>query len=137
MVIRRGHQAVIVLWAAAMLACAAMIIGPALNDRAIATDPGRGLATVISVSATRTHVEYLGEDDIWYAPQRGVLYPTGLGQGQRVWVRYSRANPELVAVEGRYWTLAIIPAASVAAVASMIAALLWWVISKVGRRWRS
>ena len=43
-------------------------------------------------------------------------------------------DPDLVKVEGRKWTLAIIPAASVGVVATLIAAALWKLISFFTRR---
>ena len=59
---------------------------------------------------------------------RGLLYPTGLGEGQQVWVTYAKDNPQLVKVEGRDWRLALLPAGSVAVVASLIAAGAWLVV---------
>ena len=51
-----------------------------------------------------------------------------------MWVNYSKADPDLVKVEGRGWTLAIIPALSVGAVANVIAGLLWLGVPRIGAR---
>lgn len=131
---RRLHQLILILYALVMLGMAAMVIGPFLNDRAIEANPGRALATVRDVSTLRTTVDYTDEQGVLHTPAAGLLYPTGLGEGQRVWVLYDRGNPELVKVEGREWTLAVIPALSSAAVASVVAAGLWWAVGAAGRR---
>ena len=58
-------------------------------------------------------------------PVTGVFYPTGLVEGQRVQVEFRRANPDLVRVSGRSWTIAIVPALSVPAVVIPVAALVY------------
>ena len=131
---RRGRQLVLVFYAVAMLGSVAMIAGPALNDRVIGSDPGRALATVTGTGWLRTTVEYRDENGIYHSPPTGLLYPTGLGEGQRVWVTYAKSDPDLVKVEGREWTLSVIPALSVALLSTVLAALLWWAVSHFTRR---
>lgn len=126
---RRGRQLVLVLYAVVMLGAVAMVGGPLLNDRTINADPGRALATVTGTSWLRTTVEFRDEDGIYHSPSTGLLYPTGLGPGQRVWVTYAKETPDLVKVEGREWTLSVIPALSVAFVGTLAAGLLWWAVS--------
>ncbi|MEJ5928044.1 DUF3592 domain-containing protein [Corynebacterium sp. H128] len=128
---RRVTQLVLALYICAVIGCAAMVLGPLLNDRDIAENRGRALARVTSVSSFRTTVDYQDESGIFHTPRAGVLYPGGLGAGQRVWVEYSKSNPELVKVEGRAWTLALLPALSIWAVATgifaaLLALLSWW-----------
>ena len=123
---RRIRQLILALYAAALLAAASMVGGAWLNDRAIASDPGRALATVTHVGGLRTTVDFQDVEGKFHSPPAGLLYPTGLGTGQMVWVEYQVSNPDLVKVAGRRWTLAVIPAASVAAVATGVAALCWW-----------
>ena len=115
---RRLLQLVLVLYACAMLGAVAMVAGPALNDARIMATPGRGMATVTQVGLLRTSVEYQDEQGRYHSPRYGLLYPTGLGEGQRVWVTYAKTDPELVKVEGRGWNLALIPALSVALVST-------------------
>ena len=55
----------------------------------------------------------------------GVFYPTGLVEGQRVQVEFRRANPDLVRVSGRSWTVAVVPALSVPAVVVPLAVLAY------------
>ncbi|WP_342318972.1 DUF3592 domain-containing protein [Corynebacterium mayonis] len=127
---RRILQLIMLLYACAMLGAVSMVVGPALNDARIMSDPGRGLATVTDVSRTRTSVEYQDEEGLYHSPRYGLLYPTGLGEGQRVWVTYAQTDRDLVKVEGRGWTLAIVPALSVAATATLIAAVAWLAVSR-------
>lgn len=131
---RRARQLVIVIYIAAMLGVCAMVVGPFLNDRTIESNPGRALAQVTAVGAFRTTVDFQDERGIYHSPASGLLYPTGLGEGQRVWVTYAKTDPELVKVEGRKWTLSIIPALSVGAVATILGAVLWLGVGKIGRK---
>ncbi|MBH5295090.1 DUF3592 domain-containing protein [Corynebacterium ulcerans] len=126
---RRLHQAILALFAAATIGCFSMVIGPALNDREIAKSPGSTLAKVIDVGIFRSTVEYQDEDGVYHSPRGGLLYPTGLGKGQRVWVTYAKSNPDLVKVQGRGWTLALIPALSTWVVSLAIAVALWWAVT--------
>ncbi len=131
---RRLRQLILALTTVALLGCVALVIGPALNDRAIAQDPGRALATVTAVGTFRTTVVYQDEEGIYHSPSTGLLYPTGLGEGQRVWVSYAKSDPELVKVENRAWTLSIIPALSVAGGIAVVAGLFWWAVGFFTRR---
>lgn len=131
----RFRQLVICLFFLALLGSIALVIGPFLNDREIDTHRGRALAQVTDTSSLRTIVDFQDEQGIYRVPEEGLLYPEGLGDGQKVWVNYSTANPDLVKVEGRRWTLAIIPALSVAALSTVITIFLWWFIGKVNLRW--
>ncbi|AKK02239.1 DUF3592 domain-containing protein [Corynebacterium epidermidicanis] len=131
---RRLTQLVIALYACAILGCVAMVAGPFLNDREINASHGRALARVTSVSSIRTTVDYQDEAGIFHSPRAGVLYPSGLGEGQRVWVEYAKGNPELVKVEGRTWTLSLLPAGSTAAVATVVFIALLVALRRGGRR---
>lgn len=126
---RRLHQLVAALCTAGLLGSFAMIGGTAANDRRIESDPGRALATVTGTSLLRTTVEFRDDAGLYQAPSTGVLYPTGLAEGQQVWVQYSRENPDLVKVAGRGWTLSIIPALSIAVLVVVVTLVLWRLIS--------
>ncbi len=123
--VRRLHQLIAGLYVAALVGAVAMVLGPMLNDKTIEVDTQRALATVTHVGWMRTTVEFQDAAGLYHSPATGLLYPTGLGQGQRVWVEYGAADPSVVKVEGRRWTLAVRPALSVAVVATLIAALAW------------
>lgn len=127
---RRLRQAVAVVYAMGCLGCAAMVIGPAMNDHAIADGQGRALAQVLSVGWRRTIVEFQDAEGLYHTPPQGVAYPSGLDEGQRVWVEYAVSDPELVKVSGRRWTLAIIPALSTWVVVTVAAAGAWWLIGR-------
>lgn len=131
---RRLHQLIIVLFMCAMLGSLAMVAGPARNDFIISRDPGRGIATVTGTSWLRTSVEYQDEEGRYHTPPYGLLYPSGLGEGQQVWVRYAKSDPDIVKVEDRDWTLAVIPALSVALASTLAAAVAWWVVGRAGRK---
>lgn len=133
MVRRRVRQLLLVLYVAALVGIAGMVIGPFLNDRTIGANPGRALATVTDVGTLRTFVDFQDSEGIYHTPPTGLLYPTGLGEGQQVWVLYAKNNPDLVKVEGREWTLSIIPALSSAAAATLIAGVLWWGSGRINR----
>jgi len=126
---RRLNQLIVALYAVALLASVAMVVGPFLNDVKIAANPQRALGTVTGVDWMRTAVEYQDDDGIYHQPSSGLLYPTGLAEGQQVWVTFSGDDPELVKVEGREWTLSIIPAISVAVVSSVVAGGAWWLVN--------
>lgn len=126
---RRLHQLVAALCTAGLLGSFAMIGGTAANDHRIESDPGRALATVTGTSLLRTTVEFRDDAGLYQAPSTGVLYPTGLAEGQQVWVQYSRENPDIVKVAGRGWTLSIIPALSIAVLVVVVTLVLWRLIS--------
>ena len=127
---RRAHQVVLALYAFATLGSVAMVAGPALNDARIQANPGRGTATVTEAGRMRTFVEYQTEDGQLVSPPRGLLYPTGLGEGQQVWVTYAKSDPDLVKVEGRGWALALKPALSVWVVSTLVAAAGWFAVER-------
>ncbi len=124
------RQVLLAVYAVALLGAFAMVAGPFMNDRSIAVEPGRALATVTNVGWLRTSVDFQDAQGIYHSPPTGLIYPTGLGEGQKVWVTYKLSNPDLVKVEGREWTLSIIPALSVAVVASLIFGLAWRATSR-------
>ncbi len=62
-------------------------------------------------------------DRVTYRPELGVLYPSELAEGMRIYVEYDRNNPDLVRVQHRTAALAIIPAGSIAVVAWLIGGL--------------
>lgn len=132
MIVRRVRQAILFVYACFLLISVGLVGAAAINDYQIAQHPGRALARVTHVDWLRTNIQFQDYQGIFHNPRTGLLYPTGLGEGQRVWVAYSMMNPDLVKVEGRSWTLALIPAASVAAISTLVAGVLW----RFTGRWR-
>lgn len=130
-------RVIALLWLVAMIGSAALVGGAAINDHTIHSDPGRSLATVTGVGALRTAVDYQTEEGRFYSPDGGLLYPSGLGEGQQVWVTYAKSDPDLVTVEGRRWTLSIIPASSIAAAATAVAAAAAVAVGRLARKEKS
>lgn len=129
---RRTVQILAGLYLVASLVCASLVVNAIVGDIGIARDRGTATAEVVSTGGN-TVVRYTDDRGRVQTPDRGLKYPTGLEAGQRVRVEYQRGDPDNVKVEGRGWTLALIPALSswlvVTAVAAIPAGFLWW-------RWR-
>lgn len=133
-VVRRVRQAVLGLGVLALLICAATVVTAAVDDYAIAKDHGMATAEVTDVGTLRTTVRYRDSSGHYHQPSTGLGYPMGLVEGQQVRVEYQVGRPENVKVEGRGWTLAIIPAMSAMLVVLVVLALLLWVVRRWERR---
>ncbi len=133
---RRLRQLILFLLICLAVVCAGLVYGAWSDDRAIESDTGRAVAAVRHVDALRTAVDFIDETGEFRSPPTGLLYPVGLEEGQRVRVEYDRAYPERVRVEGRRWTLSIIPALSIFVVGLLVAAPLWWLSIRATRRSR-
>lgn len=128
------RQVLLFLIVCLLLSCAGMVIGCIINDRAIESHMGQSVASVRSVEVLRTTVDFVDENGDFQSPPTGLLYPVGLEEGQRVRVEYDRADPNVVRVAGRRWTLSLLPAASIAVVGLIVAAPLWWLSMRATRR---
>ena len=91
-----------------------LVAGAWRNDRQIERHMGTAEAEVLSAGPRRSTVEFVTPDRITYRPELGVLYPSELATGMRIYVEYDRNNPNLVRVKGRNASLAIITAGSTA-----------------------
>lgn len=103
-----------------------LLLATFVNDQRIDRDMGSATATVTEVTDRRAAVEFDAGQGVHVRPVAGVFYPTGLVEGQRVQVEFRRANPDLVRVSGRSWTVAIVPTLSVPVVVVPLAALLYY-----------
>jgi hypothetical protein len=63
-----------------------------------------------------------------------VLYPSELDTGMRIYVEYDKNNPDLVRVQHRNASLAIIPAGSIAVVGWLIAGVALTGVTLLERR---
>lgn len=117
-----------------LLSCLAMVVGCFINDRNIESNMGQSVANVRSVELLRTTVDFVDENGDFQSPPTGLLYPVGLEEGQRVRVEYDRTDPNVVRVAGRTWTLSLLPATSIAVVAFLVVAPLWWLSLCATRR---
>jgi hypothetical protein len=121
-VIRWVRIVVLILATVMTLSAVLLVAGAWRNDLAIESDMGVAAAEVLSAGPRRSTVEFVTPDRVTYRPQLGVLYPSELDAGMRIYVEYDRSNPDLVRVQDRNAALAIIPAGSVAVVSWLVAA---------------
>lgn len=131
---RRVRQLVLFLLICLFVTCGGIVFGAWANDRAIEADTGRAVASVRHVDGLRVAVDFIDDSGEYRSPPSGLLYPVGLEEGQRVRVEYDRAEPERVRVEGRGWTLSVVPALSILVVGLLVAAPLWWLSIRATRR---
>src|SRR5699024_8935646 len=82
---------------------------------------GVAAAEVLSAGDRRSTIEFVTPDRTTYRPELGVLYPSELDTGMRIYVEYDRSDPTLVRVRDRNASLAIIPAGSIAVLGWLIA----------------
>jgi hypothetical protein len=125
----RGHRAIRwarigVLIAASLVTLQSVLLvaGAVRNDFAIKHNMGVAEAEVLSAGPRRSTIEFVTPDRVTYRPELGVLYPSELATGMRIYVEYDKRNPNLVRVQHRNAKLAIIPAGSIAVVGWLIAA---------------
>ena len=82
---------------------------------------GVAAAEVLDAGPRRSTIEFVTPDRVTYRPELGVLYPSELDTGMRIYVEYDKTNPDLVRVQDRNAALAIIPAGSIAVVGWLVA----------------
>ena len=111
-----------------------LVAGAWRNDRQIERNLGVAEAEVLSAGPRRSTIEFVTPDRVTYRPELGVLYPSELATGMRIYVEYDRNDPDLVRVQNRNATLAIIPAASTALVGWLIGAALLAGLVRLERR---
>ena len=95
---------------------------------------GVAAAEVLDAGPRRSTIEFVTPDRVTYRPELGVLYPSELEDGMRIYVEYYVNNPDLVRVQDRNASLAIIPAGSVAVVGWLIAGAALFAVTVVERR---
>ena len=99
-----------------------LVAGAWRNDLAIEHNMGVAQAEVLSAGPRRSTIEFVTPERVTYRPELGVLYPSELSTGMRIYVEYNKNDPNLVRVQHRNSGLAIIPAGSIAVVAWLAAA---------------
>ncbi|MEJ6549202.1 DUF3592 domain-containing protein [Corynebacterium sp. USCH3] len=136
---RRLIQAVLALVLLATAVCGMMVVNAAVGDAKISRDRGVAVADVLADGST-TLVRFRDDTGVYHQPDRGLKYPTGLSRGDRVYVDYQRSDTENVKVQGRGWTLSVIPALSVWLVSLVVTGLMfvavqwWWRRGNAGER---
>ena len=112
-VIRGARVAILVIAAAVTLQAVLLVAGAWRNDRQIEANMGVAAAEVLNAGPRRSTIAFVTPDRVTYRPELGVLYPSELENGMRIYVEYDRDDPNLVRVQNRNAGLAIIPAGSV------------------------
>ncbi len=120
-------RAIALVGLAIAIMMAALAIGMRLNDRAIDEHPGSATATVLTVSALRTGVEFVDASGATVRPDGGVLYPGLLSPGQQFVVEYSTVDPQIARVAGRTAAVGTIMIAVTFAVTLLVTVpAVWW-----------
>jgi hypothetical protein len=120
-VYRRIRIGIIIVACLVTLQSVLLVFGAWRNDRQIERHMGVAEANVLSAGPRRSTIEFVTPDRVTYRPELGVLYPSELDTGMRIYVEYDKNNPDLVRVQHRNASLAIIPAGSIAVVGWLIA----------------
>ena len=118
---RRMRIAIVIVACLVTLQSLLLVLGAWRNDQQIAGNMGVAEAEVLSAGPRRSTIEFVTPDRVTYRPELGVLYPSELDTGMRIYVEYDKNNPDLVRVQHRNAALAIIPAGSIAVVGWLVA----------------
>ncbi len=120
---RWARIAVLILTGLVTLQSLLLVAGAWRDDLAIRHNMGVAQAEVLSAGPRRSTIEFVTPERVTYRPELGVLYPSQLSTGMRIYVEYNKNDPNLVRVQHRNAGLSIIPAGSIAVVAWLVATL--------------
>ena len=121
-VVRWARIGVLIVTGLVTLQSLLLVAGTWRNDIAIQRNMGVAEAEVLSAGPRRSTIEFVTPDRVTYRPELGVLYPSELATGMRIYVEYDKLNPNLVRVQHRNAKLAIVPAGSIAVAGWLVAA---------------
>lgn len=121
-ILRWARIGVLIVAGLVTLQSVLLVAGAWRNDLSIQRDMGVAQAEVLSAGPRRSTIEFVTPDRVTYRPELGVLYPSELSTGMRIYVEYDKKNPNLVRVQHRDARLAIIPAGSIAVIGWLVAA---------------
>lgn len=133
-IIRRVRIGVVIAACLVTLQSVLLVMGAWRNDQQIERNMGVAAAEVLSAGPRRSTIEFVTPDRVTYRPELGVLYPSELDTGMRIYVEYDKHNPDLVRVRDRNASLAIIPAGSIAVVGWLVAAAALTSLAYLQRR---
>ena len=133
-ILRRIRIGIVIAACLVTLQSVLLVLGAWRNDRQIERHMGVAEANVLSAGPRRSTIEFVTPDRVTYRPELGVLYPSELEIGMRIYVEYDKNNPDLVRVQDRNASLAIIPAGSIAVVGWLIAGAALLGVNFVERR---
>jgi hypothetical protein len=126
--------AVLIVTGLVTLQSVLLVAGAWRDDLAIQRNMGVAQAEVLSAGPHRSTIEFVTPERVTYRPELGVLYPSELSTGMRIYVEYNKNDPNLVRVQHRNARLAIIPAGSIAVVSWLIATLALVVLAVLDKR---
>ncbi|WP_165757731.1 DUF3592 domain-containing protein [Mycolicibacter senuensis] len=132
--LRWSRMAVLIMMILVVLQSVLLVAGAWRNDIAIERDMGVAEAEVLNAGFRRSTIEFVTPERITYRPELGVLYPSELATGMRIYVEYDKSDPDLVRVQHRTAVLAIIPAGSIVVIALLIGAAALAGLAVVERR---
>ena len=133
-VVRWVRIAVLIVTLLVTLQSVLLVAGTWRNDLAIDRNMGVAQAEVLSAGSRRSTIEFVTPERVTYRPELGVLYPSELSEGMRIYVEYNKKDPNLVRVQHRNAGLAIIPAGSIAVVAWLTGALALTLLAVLDKR---
>ncbi len=118
---RWARISVLIVTALVTLQSVLLVAGAWRDDIAIQHNMGVAEAEVLSAGQRRSTIEFVTPERVTYRPELGVLYPSHLATGMRIYVEYNKNDPNLVRVQHRNAGLSIIPAGSIAVVGWLVA----------------
>jgi hypothetical protein len=133
-VVRWVRIAVLIVTLLVTLQSVLLVAGTWRNDLAIDRNMGVAQAEVLSAGSRRSTIEFVTPERVTYRPELGVLYPSELSEGMRIYVEYNKKDPNLVRVQHRNAGLAIIPAGSIAVVAWLTGAIALSLLAVLDKR---
>lgn len=133
--LRWARTGVLILVAIVTLQSLLLVAGAWRNDITIERNMGVAEAEVLNAGFRRSTIEFVTPERITYRPELGVLYPSELATGMRIYVEYDKSDPDLVRVQHRTAVLAIVPAGSVAVLAVLVGIGALSGLNVAERRW--
>jgi hypothetical protein len=133
-IIRWTRIGVVIAACLVTLSAMLLVFGAWRNDRQIERHMGVAAAEVLDAGPRRSTIEFVTPDRVTYRPELGVLYPSELDTGMRIYVEYDKNDPDVVRVQDRNASLAIIPAGSIAVIGWLIAGAALVGLAYVQRR---
>ncbi len=134
-VFRRIRIGIVIAACLVTLQSVLLVAGAWRNDRQIERHMGVAQAEVLSAGPRRSTIEFVTPDRVTYRPELGVLYPSELADGMRIYVEYDKNDPNLVRVQHRNASLAIIPAGSIAVLGWLVAGASLVAVTIIQRRY--
>lgn len=132
--LRWARITVLIVTALVTLQSVLLVAGAWRDDLAIRHNMGVAQAEVLSAGPRRSTIEFVTPERVTYRPELGVLYPSELSTGMRIYVEYNKNDPNLVRVQHRNAGLAIVPAGSIAVVGWLAAAAVLVGLAVLDRR---